>query len=380
MSEVGDDVYFGDGIAEDIITELSRYPDLFVIARNSSFTYRGKAVRVADVARELGVQYVLEGSVRRAGNRVRINAQLIDAASSKHIWAQRYDRSLEDLFSVQDDVTQSIVSVLPERVQAAAFEHASRKTSSSLDAYDHYLHGKYCYHLASAEANREAVAHFDRSIELDPHFALAYAWKACTLGQAWTNEFQPRTAELFKQSVDLVEYASSLDENDTECHRMTCRIALIHGQFAKSEHHLDLALARNPNDPRLVVQRGINLTFLGEPEAALPWIDRAMRLDPFSAHRYYIDKVRALFMAGRTTEAIDVLERTLRPHWEHYVWLAGCLAATERAAEATEAAQQVIALRPTFSVAPYVNERFKWKRADDKNRLKDALTRAGLPP
>ena len=380
MSGDPEQEYFADGIVEDIITELSRYPDLFVVARNSSFAYRGKAVRVADVARELGVQYVLEGSVRRAGNRVRINAQLIDAANRKHIWAQRYDRDLEDLFSVQDDVTQSIVSVLPERVQAAAFDHASRKTSSSLDAYDHYLHGKYCHHLVSAEANREAEVHFDRAIELDPRFALAHAWKACTLGQAYGNEFRPRTAELLRQCIDSVEYASSLDENDTECHRMTCRIALLQGQFAKSEHHLECALALNPNDPRLVVQRGINLTFLGEPEAALPWIDRAMRLDPFSAHRYYLDKVRALFMAGRPTEAIDVLERTEHAHWEHYLWLAGCLAMTERTTEALQAAQQAIALRPTLSVATYIGERSKWKRDDDKARLKDALMRAGLPP
>jgi adenylate cyclase len=379
MSEIGDEVYFADGIAEDIITELSRYPDLFVVARNSSFAYRGKAVRVADVGRELGVQYVLEGSVRRAGNRIRINAQLIDAANGRHIWAQRYDRDLEDLFSVQDDVTQSIVSVLPERVQAAAFDHASRKTSSSLDAYEHFLHGKYCHHLVTAKANREAKAHFDRSIELDPRFALAHAWKACTLGQAYINEFRPRTAKLFQEVVDTIEHAMSLDENDTECHRMMCRIALIQGQFTKSEHHLELALAQNPNDPRLVVQRGINLTFLGEPEGALPWIDRAMRLDPFSAHYYYIDKVRALFMAGRATDAIDVLERTQRSDWEHYLWLAACLAMTEQATEARQAAQNAIALRPTLSAASYVNERFKWKRADDKARLQDALTHAGLP-
>jgi adenylate cyclase len=173
MSDVGDDVYFADGIAEDIITELSRYPDLFVVARNSSFTYRGKAVRVNDVARELGVRYLLEGSVRRAGNRIRVSAQLIDAADGKHLWAHRYDRNLEDLFSVQDELAQSIVAVLPERVQAAALERASRKTSSSLDAYDHLLRGKYCHHLETPDANREAEAHFDRAIELDARFASA---------------------------------------------------------------------------------------------------------------------------------------------------------------------------------------------------------------
>ena len=380
MSDAAEDVYFADGIAEDIITELSRYPDLFVAARNSSFTYRGKAVRVTDVARELGVHYVLEGSVRRAGNRVRIGAQLIDAGTGKHLWAQRYDRSLDDLFSVQDDVTQSIVAVLPARVQAAALEQSSRKTSSSLDAYDHLLRGKYFHHLETANANRDAEAHFDRAIELDPRFASAHAWKACTIGQALNNEFRPRTPELFQEMTQTVERAMSIDENDTECHRIMCRIALIQGQFAKSEHHLECALALNPNDPRLVVQRGINLTFLGDPGEAIPWIERAMRLDPFSAHRYYLDLVRALFMAGRPTDAILVLERTARTHWEHYVWLAACCAAADRQTAAHEAGREAIALRPILSIAAYIDGRFAWRRAEDKTRLRDALMQAGLPP
>jgi len=380
MSEVSEDIYFADGIAEDIITELSRYPDLFVVARNSSFTYRGKVARVTDVARGLGVRYVLEGSVRRAGNRVRISAQLVDAASGKHLWAERYDRNLEDLFSIQDEVTQSIVAVLPARVQAAALDQASRKTSSSLDAYDHLLRGKYCHHLETPDANLEAELHFDRSIELDPLFASAYAWKACTLGQAWGNEFRPRTPELFQQMIQLVERATGIDENDTECHRIMCRIALIQAKYAKSEHHLECALALNPNDPRLVVQRGINLTFLGNPQAAIPWIERAMRLDPFSAHRYYLDMVRALFMTKRPAEAVVVLERTARSHWEHYLWLAACHAATDDQSTAHQAGQQAVALRPNLSIAAYVDGRFKWKQAEDKTRLCDALAQAGLPP
>jgi adenylate cyclase len=379
MSEVSEDIYFADGIAEDIITELSRYPDLFIVARNSSFTYRGKAVRVGDVARELGVRYVLEGSVRRAGNRVRINAQLIDATNGNHLWAQRYDRNLEDLFSVQDEVTQSIVAVLPERVQSAAFETASRKTRSSLDAYDHLLRGKYCHHLETAEANSEAESHFDRAINLDPRFASAYAWKACTLGQAWNDEFRPRTPELFQGMIQLVERAASLDENDTECHRIMCRIALIQAKYAKSEYHLERALALNPNDPRLVVQRGINLTFIGDPEGAIPWIEKAMRLDPFSAYRYYLDHVRALFMARRPAEAVAVLERTTREQWEHYVWAAASNAAQNEQPAAREAAQRAIAMRPQLSIASYVDGRFKWKRSEDRARLRDALAQAGLP-
>jgi adenylate cyclase len=379
MSEVSDDIYFADGIAEDIITELSRYPDLFIVARNSSFTYRGKAVRVGDVGRELGVRYVLEGSVRRSGDRVRINAQLIDATNGNHLWAQRFDRNLEELFSVQDEVTQSIVAVLLERVQAAAFEAASRKTSNSLDAYDHLLRGKYCHHLETAEANSEAEAHFNRSIDLDPRFASAYAWKACTLGQAWNDEFRPRTPELFQEMIQLVEHAASLDENDTECHRIMCRIALIQAKYAKSDYHLERALALNPNDPRLVVQQGINLTFVGDPEAAIPWIEEAMRLDPFSAYRYYLDLARAFFMDRRPAEAVAVLERTTREHWEHYLWAAASNAALNEEAAALEAAQRAIMLRPQLSIASYVDGRFKWKRSEDRARLREALARAGLP-
>ena len=349
------------------------------IARNSSFTYRGKAGPVTDVARELGARYVLEGSVRRDGNRVRINAQLIDAASGTHLWAQRYDRSLADLFAVQDEVTQNIVAVLPARMQAAALEYASRKTTSSLDAYDYLLRGKYCHHLETPDANREAEANFDRAIELDPRFASAYAWKACTIGQAVGREFQPRTPELLQQSIQLVERAMSIDENDTECHRIMCRIALMQGQFAKSEHHLECALALNPSDPRLVVQRGINLTFLGDPQAAIPWIERAMRLDPFSANRYYLDMVRALFMTERPAAAITVLEGTARAHWEHYLWLAACRAAANEQSAAEQAAREALTLRPKLSITAYIEGGFAWKRNEDKARLRNALARAGLP-
>jgi len=142
---------------------------------------------------------------------------------------------------------------------------------------------------------------------------------------------------------------------------------------------LERALALNPNDPRLVVQRGINLTFFGDPEAAIPWIEKAMRLDPFSAHRYYLDLVRALFMDRRPAEAVAVLERTTREHWQHYLWAAASYAALNKEAEAVEAAQQAIILRPQLSIASYVDGGFKWKRSEDRDRLREALARAGVP-
>jgi adenylate cyclase len=371
MSDSAEDIYFSDGIAEDIITELSRYPDLFVAARNSSFTYRGRAVRIADVARELGVRYVVEGSVRRGGDRIRITAQLIDALSGKHLWAQRYDRELQGVFAIQDDVTSSIVAVLPARIEAAATEAAARKNVDSLEAYDYLLRGKYYHH-------QEAEASFDRAIELDPRFAAAYAWKACNLGQARIFGYRdpaPRLSEIAR----LIEAAARLDESDTECHRIMCRLALLDGQFAKSEYHLERALAQNPNDPRLVVQRGINLTYLGDPVAAIPWIERAMRLDPFSAHHYYLDLVRALFMAGRATEATGVLEPMEPDRFEHYALLAACRSAVGDTLAAQEAGRHVRAMRPHFAIGSYLESWFAWKRPEDKARLRDALQKSGLP-
>jgi adenylate cyclase len=195
-----------------------------------------------------------------------------------------------------------------------------------------------------------------------------------------SKEFQARTPELRQQSIELVERAMGIDENDSECHRIMCRIALMQGQFAKSEHHLERALALNPNDPRLVVQRGVNLTFLGDPQAAIPWIERAMRLDPFSAHRYYLDMVRALFMGQRPIEAIVLLEKTARSHWEHYLWLAACCAAAGKEIAAQRAAREALALRPNLSIATCVDGGAVWRRDEDRGRLCHALTQAGLPP
>ena len=305
--------------------------------------------------------------------------KLIDALNGKHLWAQRYDRELKDVFAIQDEVTSSIVAVLPARIEAAAVEEVSRKGSNSLEAYDYLLRGKYYYHLHSREANQQAQLNFDHAIEADPRFATAYAWRACTLGQAVLQGFRPATAELQQEIRRFVDTAARLDQNDTECNRIMCRMALIEGQFAKSEHHLERALAMNPNDPRLVAQRGINLTFLGDSRAAIPWLERAMRLDPFSADRYYLDLVRALFMAERAAEAIEVLERTEPIHYEHYVWLAACNVAIGEDAAAHQAGKRAVALRSELSITAYFIGWFTWKRPEDKARLYEALLRSGLP-
>jgi adenylate cyclase len=186
MSGDPEQEFFADGLTEDIITALSRFRDLFVISRNSVFVHKGKAVKVQEVAREFGVQYVVEGSVRKAGNRVRITVQLIDGESDRHVWAERYDRDLEDIFAIQDELTAAIVATLPGRVEAASHDRVKRKPTDNLAAYECVLAGKVLHHRSTREDNAEAQRVLERAIALDPKYAHAHAWLACVLGQGWT--------------------------------------------------------------------------------------------------------------------------------------------------------------------------------------------------
>jgi adenylate cyclase len=378
MSGDPEQEYFADGLVEDIINELSRFRSLFVIARNSSFALKGKTVDIRQVSRELGVRYVLEGGVRRAGTRVRVTTQLIDALTGSSMWAERYDFGIEDVFAVQDEVMRKITAVLPGRLENAELANLTRKTSDSLEAYDLLLRGKFFHHVETPEANLQAESCFDRSIAKDPTFAAAVAWKACALGQAWNSEFRPRDPATFTEIIRLTQHALELDENDAECHRITCRMSLMQRRFEKSERHLQRALELTPNDPRLIVQRGINSTYLGEVETALPWIEQAMRIDPFSASRYETDLVRALYAAGRVNEAADVLEGSTRTHYDTKLWRAACCVEIDREEEARTAIREALVAQPHLTVGS-VMEAQPWKRLEDTARVSTALSRAGLP-
>jgi adenylate cyclase len=204
----------GATATEDLITELARFQNLVVIARNSTFTFKGKAPRVKDVARDLGVHYVVEGSVRKAGNRVRVTVQLIESKSEKHVWAERYDRDLTDIFEIQDEVTQAIIGALPSRLEAADIERIKRKPPQDLAAYDYVLRSKILHHHGTREANAEALEVLDKAIELDPDYAQAYAWKACTLRQAILRGYAEEPDAFNAQRIANAEKALALDKND----------------------------------------------------------------------------------------------------------------------------------------------------------------------
>ncbi len=370
--------YFADGIVEDIITELSRYSELFVIARNSTFTYKGRAVKVQDVGRELGVHYVVEGSVRRAGNRVRLTVQLVDSASGNHIWAERYDRDFVDIFDLQDELTRAIVATLPGRLGRAEAERLRRKPPSDMAAFDYLLAGKIHHHRATPEDNVEALRLLDKAIQLDPHFAQAYAWKACTLGQAVERGFLTPPEEFEMQAVEAINKAVALDDNEVECHRLLCEVCIETRQLDQAVVHNERALAMNPNDPRLVAQKGELLTWLGQPIEAAEWLRKAARLDPHAAHTRAHLLGRALFGARHYAEALEAFRLIRSPRVGHLAHMAACAAQLGRDAEARERAAAALALKPDFGIKSFVQGLF-YREANDRSHLEDALRKAGLP-
>ena len=370
--------YFADGIVEDIITELSRYSELFVIARNSTFTYKGRAVKVQDVRRDLGVHYVVEGSVRRSGNRVRLTVQLIDATTGNHVWAERYDRDFVDLFDLQDELTRAIVATLPGRLGAAEAERLRRKPPSDMAAFDYLLAGKIHHHRATPEDNDEALRLLDKAIALDPQFAQAYAWKACTLGQAAERGFRDPPEKFLMLAWEEINKAVALDENDVECHRLLCEVCIETRQLDQAVMHNERALAMNPNDPRLVAQKGEVLTWLGQPAEAVEWLKTAMRLDPHGAPARAHLLGRALFGARQYAEALEAFRRIRSPRPGHLAFMAACAAQFDRDDEARERLAAALALKPDLAIKSFVAGLF-YREASDREHLAAALRKAGLP-
>ncbi|HTN96769.1 MAG TPA: adenylate/guanylate cyclase domain-containing protein, partial [Nordella sp.] len=229
MSGDPDQEFFADGLTEDIITALSRFHELLIISRNSTFVYKGKAVNVQEVAKAFGVHYVVEGSVRKAGNRVRITVQLIDARTDRHIWAERYDRELADIFATQDEVTSSIVATVSGRVEAASVERVQRNPTTNMRAYEYLLAAKVLHHRATPQDNSEAQKMIGKAIELDPNYAHAHAWRGCIVGQSWVYGWCPDRETAWRTIVDELGTALTLDDNDSDVHRILAAINLNRG-------------------------------------------------------------------------------------------------------------------------------------------------------
>jgi adenylate cyclase len=378
MSGDPEQEFFADGLTEDIITELSRFHDLLVISRNSTFVYKGKAVKVQEVAREFGVDYVLEGSVRKVGDRIRVTVQLIDAETDRHIWAERYDRRLEDIFAIQDEMTCAIVATLPGRVEAATQDRAKRKPTENMAAYECVLTARVLHHRSMREDNAEAQRLLDRALALDPNYAHAHAWKACVLGQTWVYDWCADRDATFQQVAAELEIALALDDNDSDVHRILAALNLTREDHDKAAYHQERALALNPNYDLVVVQQGELLTWLGRPEEGIDWIKKAMRLNPYHPERFWSHLGRACYCAEKYAEAAEAFSRITRPDHTHHAFLAATFAQMGNAVAAAAHAAEVLKREPKFSVAVYLATQH-YKREVDRKRHEAGLLMAGLP-
>jgi adenylate cyclase len=379
MSGEAEQEFFADGLTEDILTGLSRFHELFVISRNTSFKYKGQAVDVRKIAKELGVQYVVEGSVRKAGNRVRVSVQLIDAETDRHLWAERYDRELDDIFAIQDQVTTAIVAMLPGRVAAAAHDRAERKPTENMAAYECVLAAKVLHHRSKREDNEKALNLIGRAIELDPKYAHAHAWQACIVGQQLVNGWCTDPASTRQQIERELEIALALDENDSDVQRVLAALRLLQKNHDKAQFHQQRALSLNPNDDLIVVQQGEILTWVGEPEPGIPWIQKAMRLNPFHPPRFWNHLGRAYFVARRYAEAVEAFKQITAPDQFHHAFLAACHAQLGDADAANRHVKEVLSRNPDFSWSKTLEPVLYYKRESDLAHHRDALLKAGLP-
>lgn len=378
MSGEAEQEVFADGLSEDIITELSRFRHLFVISRNSAFKYKGEAVQLRQVARQLGVQYVIEGSVRKAGDRVRVTVQLIDGEVDRHLWAERYDRRLDDIFAIQDEITAAIVATLPGRVEAASRERFGRKPTDSMAAYECVLAGKLLHHHSTKADNAKALALLERAIALDPNYAHAHAWKACVLGQAWVNGYCEDRDATFAQVGEELQTALQLDDNDSDVHRIFAAVTLVHRDYAKAEYHQRRALSLNPNDDLIVVQQGEFLTWFGEPEEGAKWVEKAMRLNPYHPERFWSHLGRAFFVARRYGDAISAFGHISAPDHLYHAFLAASHAMLGDDLASRKHAAEVLRQHPAFCIEAHMPT-LHYKRAEDRDHHRAALERAGLP-
>jgi len=383
MSGDPEQEYFSDGITEDIITDLSKIAGLTVIARNSSFTYKGRSVDLRTVGRELGVLSVLEGSIRRAGNRVRITAQLIDATSGSHLWADRYDRDLTDIFEVQDDVTRRIVDALKVTLNPAERERLADSKTSNIDAYDCFLRGREF--MLGKEKNRDtfeqATTFFKKAFELDPNYSQAYA----CLGLLYLVDYQNRWTDDPDSSLPLAkQHARQAIEKDPKEPLARC-VAAMAASFEKdldrAESEIDIAISLNPNFALAHNLRGTIRSYSGNPLEAIPEIEQAIRLDPALSQQYLHYLGTAYLLAGKYETAATLLRQRilLVPGTDFSrAVLASALGHLGEIDEARRIWRELKEINPKYSFSEHFG-RQPFKRQEDVRRVAEGLARAGLP-
>jgi len=367
MSGDIDQDYFSDGMTEDLITDLSQISGLFVISRNSVFTYKGKAVKIKQVAKDLGVRYVLEGSVRRVGDRVRITAQLIDAKTGHHIWAERYDREMKHIFTLQDEVTGKIVEALAVKLVADEHARLTKKGTDNLGAYDLVLRGSALLNRYTRESNELAREMFERAIQIDPDYTSAYEGLVWTRLMAWMHAWD-HDPKLLDDALALGKKAVSLDESSPQGHVILGNVYLWKKRHQEAITELKKAVSLNPNDADALSSLGGALVFSGLPQKALGYLEKAIRLNPNYPEHYIFSLGHAFFELKMYEEAVAALQKSIikNPNFmPAHSMLASCYGHLGKKEFARAKAEEVKRIIPQFSlkgaaeILPMKNEVFK---------------------
>lgn len=378
MSGDLDQEFFSDGITEDLITELSRFRELHVKARNSSFYYKDQPMLVREIGEKLGVSYVVEGSVRKSGNRVRVTVQLIDVGSDAHIWAERYDRSLEDIFAVQDEVIQAIATVLPNRLRSALTERVHRKSTESFSAYENFLHGRWLY-TNTAGADPRAITFLNKALTIDPKYAQChavlanlYAYNVFSLGVCYDDP----EGKAMGYIADAIKYG----KNDPTIHTLVGEAYYWLGESERARHHIEIAMQLNPHDVQTRIVYGSVLNGSGQSEEGLRFMDEALALDPHIADFSKEPKAECLYMLRRYEDSLEILLSFQDPPPHTHAQVAACyahLGDMERAGRAAEKFRSVCAENVNFPRFAVYHARI-CQREEDKENWLSGYRMAGL--
>ena len=370
--------YFSDGITNDIITDLSKFQELWVIASNTVFTYKNKPVKIKDLHRDLGVRYVLEGSVQKTGGKVRINVQLIDAAADHHIWAERYDKDFKDIFQLQNELVQSIVARLAIQIDETERKRIMQKKTDDLQAYDYLLRGWEYIYRSTREGNKQARRMFRQAIDIDPRYSSAYAALAWShifdFFYGWT-VFPEKSLE---RAHDLAKKALSLEETNGLAHSALGIIYLRRKQYDLATGELQQAIKLNPNDTQSQSQLGSVMLYSGRTDAAIYWLESALRLNPHISFGDLMVLGQAYYLTGRYEDAITILNKGLagNPNYVgYYIMLAAAYAQAGHTDAARRSARDVLRLDPFFEVGSYGTV---FRNPEDRSRIVDGLRKAGL--
>jgi TolB-like protein/Tfp pilus assembly protein PilF len=376
--------YFADGIVEEITTALARFRHLFVIGRNSSFTYKGRPVEASQIGREMGVRYLLEGSVRRSGDQVRIVARLVDAETARHLWADRFDGALKDIFELQDQITQSVIGSVTPTLQQAEIERAQRKPTESLSAYDLYLRGLARFHLSTKASIDEALQLFSRATELDPNFAAAFGMAAWCYVRRKGNRWAVDPQHEISAASHFVRRALELGRDDAVALCSSAyALAYVVGEMEQGAALLDQAIVVNPNLSWALTLCGWPKLWLGQLEEAIDRQARAMRLSPRDPQSFLMEAATSMahFCAGRNDEASAWAARAFH-NQPNFLMSMAALAATDEAVGRYEAARKnaalMLSLDPSLRLSA-VSSWLPFRKPEHGAKWRDALGRAGVP-